>query len=96
MPKRNESEKPKTIPSPVLPDTLSPPGGERDRARDAIISAFNPRFIRNSSILVVAAEKQSQTVHHDDDRAAFVTDHADRQGNFPEHRKRHQHNDCAE
>jgi hypothetical protein len=25
-----------------------------------------------------------------------VTDHADRQGNFPEHRKRHQHNDCAE
>jgi len=42
------------------------------------------------------AEKQSQTVHHHDDGAAFVTDHADRQWNFAQHRKRHQHNDRAE
>ena len=64
--------------------------------RNKFSKGFVPRFIRDSSIPLVTAKKQSQTVHHHDDGAAFVADHADRQWNFAQHRKRHQHNDRAE
>src|SRR5208282_6117245 len=43
-----------------------------------------------------AAKKQSQTVHHHDDGAAFVADHANRQRNSSQHCKRHQDNHRAE
>jgi hypothetical protein len=52
--------------------------------------------IRGLTFLIFSAKQQPQAVHHHDDGAAFVADHADGQRDFSKHRKGHQHGDGAQ